>query len=91
MSGLQRLAEEYPGQLELSSIGTSVEGRELLAAVVGEAGAEYEVLIQGGIHGREYVGAYLTLCQLEQLLEHGVPEDVRYHFIPCLLYTSRCV
>lgn len=82
VSGLQRLEEEYPGQLELSSIGTSLEGRELLLAVVGDEDAEYEVLIQGGIHGREYVGAYLTMCQLEQLLERGVPEDVRYHFIP---------
>ena len=81
-AGLQRLAEEYPGELELGSIGTSVEGRELYAAVVGCEGAQYEVLIQGGIHGREYIGAYLVYSQLEHVLEQGVPEDVRFHFIP---------
>ncbi len=81
-AGLQRLAQEYPDELELGSIGTSLEGRTLYAAVVGDEGAQYELLIQGGIHGREYIGAYLVYCQLEHVLELGVPEDVRFHFIP---------
>ena len=81
-AGLQRLAEEYPDELELGSIGMSLEGRTLYAAVVGCEGAQYELLIQGGIHGREYIGAYLVYCQLEHVLEQGVPEDVRFHFIP---------
>ena len=81
-AGLQRLAQEYPDELELGSIGMSLEGRTLYAAVVGCEGAQYELLIQGGIHGREYIGAYLVYCQLEHVLELGVPEDVRFHFIP---------
>ena len=59
-----------------------MEGRELLCAVVGGAEAEYDVLIQGCIHGREGMSAYLVLSQLEHLLEAGAPEDVRFHFIP---------
>lgn len=81
-SGLERLAAEYPDEVTLSSIGRSVEGRELLCAVVGGADAEYDVLIQGCIHGREGMSAYLVLSQLEYLLEAGAPEDVRFHFIP---------
>lgn len=81
-SGLERLASEYPGEVEVSSIGRSVEGRELLCAVVGDAGAKYNVLIQGCIHGRESMSAYLVLSQVEYLLESGAPEDVRFHFIP---------
>lgn len=81
-AGLQRLAQEHPGEVEISSIGTSLEGRELYAAVVGDEGARYELLIQGGIHGREYISAYLVFSQLEHMLEQGVPEDVRCHFIP---------
>ena len=80
--GLERLAAEHPEELELSSIGQSAEGRELLLAVVGSEGAEYELLIQGCIHGRENMSAYLVLSQLEHLLKSGVPEDVRFHFIP---------
>lgn len=71
-----------PDAVTLSSIGRSVEGRELLCAVVGGAEAEYDVLIQGCIHGREGMSAYLVLSQLEHLLEAGAPEDVRFHFIP---------
>ena len=81
-AGLERLASEYPGEVTVSSIGRSVEGRELLCAVAGDAEAEYNVLIQGCIHGRESMSAYLVLSQLEYLLEAGVPEDVRFHFIP---------
>ena len=72
-AGLRRLAEAYPGQLELGSIG---ERREtgIALAVVGAAGAERELLIQGGIHGREGLSSYVVLCQIEYLLEAGVPE-----------------
>lgn len=79
---LENLAAEHPDAVTLSSIGRSVEGRELLCAVVGGAEAEYDVLIQGCIHGREGMSAYLVLSQLEHLLEAGAPEDVRFHFIP---------
>lgn len=79
---LEGLAAEHPDAVALSSIGRSVEGRELLCAVVGGAEAEYDVLIQGCIHGREGMSAYLVLSQLEHLLEAGAPEDVRFHFIP---------
>ena len=55
---LENLAAEHPDAVTLSSIGRSVEGRELLCAVVGGAEAEYDVLIQGCIHGREGMSAY---------------------------------
>lgn len=81
-AGLESLAAEHPGELSVSSIGRSAEGRELLCAVVGGGEAEYDILIQGCIHGRESMSAYLVLSQLEHLLETGLPEDVRFHFIP---------
>ncbi len=81
-SELQSLAAGYPGEMELLTIGQSLEGRNIYAAVVGEPGAEHDVLLQACIHGRENIGAYLLLCQLRQLLEQGAPEGLRFHFIP---------
>ena len=54
---------------------------ELITSVTPQI-KDTEIQRQGGIHGREYIGAYLVCCQLEHVLELGVPEDVRFHFIP---------
>ena len=52
-SDLYALAAEFPGALSVSEIGRSVDGRSILAAAAGAEGAEFEVIIQAGIHGRE--------------------------------------
>lgn len=79
---LNSLAEEFPGRLTVSEIGRSVNGRSVFAAVVGEPEAKYDVIIQASIHGRENLSSVLAMAQLERLLRLGVPEDVRFHFVP---------
>ena len=80
-SDLYALAAEFPGALSVSEIGRSVDGRSILAAAAGAEGAEFEVIIQAGIHGRERLSSMLAAAQLEHLLRAGVPEGVRFHFI----------
>lgn len=80
-SDLYALAAEFPGALSVSEIGRSVDGRSILAAAAGAEGAQFEVIIQAGIHGREMLSSMLAAAQLEHLLRAGVPEGVRFHFI----------
>ena len=78
---LAALAEEFPGELSLVELGRSLEGRPITAAVVGSGAAEYDVLIQAGIHGRENLSSLLAAAQAERLLRCGVPEGVRFHIV----------
>ena len=78
---LAALAAEFPGTLTLTEIGRSVNGRAITAAVVGSAGAQYDVIIQAGIHGRENLSSLLAAAQIERLVRSGVPEGVRFHII----------
>ena len=79
---LEALAAEFPGQLTLTEMGRSLEGRTIYAAVVGDAAAEHEIILQAAIHGRENLSAVLAAAQLEHLLRTGLPEGVRFHFVP---------
>ncbi len=79
---LNSLAAEFPDALTVSEIGRSVDGRSILAAVAGSPDARYDVIIQASIHGRENLSSVLAMAQLERLLRRGVPEDVRFHFVP---------
>lgn len=78
---LTALAAEFPGTLTLTEIGRSVNGRAITAAVIGSAGAEYDVIIQAGIHGRENLSSLLAAAQIERLVRSGVPDGVRFHII----------
>ena len=79
---LAALAAEFPGLLTVSELGRSVEGRSIPLAVVGGADAGLDILIQAGIHGRENLSTLAAAAQIERLLRSGVPEGVRFHFIP---------
>ena len=67
---LAELVARYPTLLTLSSIGQSCDGRELYCAMLGRYDAPATVMIQGGIHGREYLTPQLIMCQLEYYLIH---------------------
>lgn len=93
MADLAALQERYPQLLRVESAGTSLEGRDIPVAVVGDPGAQHHVLVQAGIHGREHMTSLLTMTQLEYILARpDAPfaggtvrnwlEDVCLHLLP---------
>ncbi|MGN1248748.1 MAG: M14 family zinc carboxypeptidase [Candidatus Spyradocola sp.] len=78
----EALAARYP-QARVTSIGTSKQGRELIALVIGDEGASHHILIQAAMHGREHMTALLVMAQAEALLQSGeLPQDVCLHILP---------
>ena len=93
---LQALKERYGSHVSLVSIGKTADNRELYGAIVGNPNASKHVLIQGAIHGREYITTQLMMKQLEYALafyETGTYEgqalssyfdQVAVHFLPMM-------
>ncbi|MBB6218681.1 g-D-glutamyl-meso-diaminopimelate peptidase [Anaerosolibacter carboniphilus] len=90
---LFKLQESYPGKLQVDTIGTSIEGRELYVARMGTGPKKLVVI--GGVHAREWMTTYLLMSLIELYLKHdqegkklkGYPvrqllETVSVSFIP---------
>jgi len=80
---LARLESEYPGLVEVRSIGQSIQGREILAAVVSGADGADAVwgtcLLVGMHHGREIISTEIVLYALNYLLEqYGTDTEITY-------------
>lgn len=82
LADCEALAARYP-QARVTYIGTSKQGRELIALVIGDEGAPHHILIQAAMHGREHMTALLVMAQAEALLQGGdLSRDVCLHIIP---------
>ena len=81
---MEQLQTQYPGAVSVSSIGTSEQGREIPVIRIGDRNAKYHVLLQGSIHGREHLTAWLLMAMADYWLDHGILGygDVCYHIIP---------
>lgn len=91
---LNTLRSRYGTHLQVNAIGTSLDGRTLYEAVLGNPNAPKHILIHGGIHAREYMTPLLVMKQLEYGVElydtgtfHGEPfssilSSVAVHFVP---------
>ena len=62
------LAARYPGRVTVNVIGQSLDGRNIYDIIVGNPGAPKKLLLQGGIHAREYIITPLMMQQLEYML-----------------------
>ena len=67
---LKTLAEKFPDQLTLSSIGKSEEGRDLTLCLLGNPNAEKNILLQASIHGREHVVTQIAVGEIDYILHH---------------------
>jgi len=73
-SDLKKLSAKYPDMLELSSIGKSEQGRDLVLAVMGDKNAKYSVFVCASIHAREYMVTELVMAQIDYMLSHQKSE-----------------
>lgn len=68
-SQIYALAQQYPDTATVEIIGQSVWGENLYALVVGDPDAPHSLMVQGGIHAREYATGVLALAQARDMLE----------------------
>lgn len=67
---LKILCDQYPDILSSSVIGTSADGRNLYGVLLGNSEAPFKVMVQAGIHGREYMTTQLIMKMLEYYAFH---------------------
>lgn len=61
----------YSDSFDYSVMGETVDGRNLYEARIGNPNAETVILIQAGIHAREYMTSQLVMKQMEFLLYYA--------------------
>ncbi len=91
---INTLQQKYSSRMHVNPIGTSLDGRAIYDCIIGNQAAPRHILIQGGIHGREYLNPMLLMQQMEMILVnydtgsfHGNPlssmfDQVAIHFVP---------
>lgn len=82
---LDAMVQDYPDLLEKDTIGQSELGRDIPVLRIGSADAEHHVLLQGAIHGREHMTAWLLMAMTDYWLENGMEqlvENTCFHIIP---------
>lgn len=67
---------------EVTSVGQSYEGRELLALKVGK-GSDHKILLTGAVHAREWIALEITYLVAEYLITNYKPEPTNQ--------TERCI
>ncbi|XP_067015678.2 carboxypeptidase B [Anabrus simplex] len=89
-SYLTSLASSYPSIVSVESIGRSYEGRPLNMIKIssGGGGSRPVILIDAGIHAREWIAPAMALYVINQLVESGNHKDlyasVDWHIIPVI-------
>ncbi len=65
MEDIDILCERYGDILKKKSLGKSLCGRDIEMVILGNADASHKVMVQSGIHGREYITVQLTMKLVE--------------------------
>ena len=81
---VDRLRSAYPETVSTAVIGKSELGRDIPVIRIGNGEARYHVLLQGAVHAREHLTAWLLMAMADYWLDHGISGygDVCYHIIP---------
>ena len=81
---MEQLQQQYPDAVSISSIGTTELGRNIPVIRIGDRNAKHHILLQGAIHGREHLTAWLLMAMADYWLDHGILGygNVCYHIIP---------
>lgn len=62
---IHTLSSQYTDRLQDRIIGYSVDGRELHEIILGNPNAQNHIMMQAGIHGREYMTSQLIMKMIE--------------------------
>lgn len=76
--------DELGDIFHIQTIGMSHDGRVIECAVLGTPDAKNQIIIQAGIHGREYLTSMLVMRQIEYYLDNyktGSYNGVSYEYI----------
>lgn len=65
----------YPDFVQMDSLGTTVDGRELYHFIIGDPDADNQIFISAGIHAREYITCQLVMKQTVTFLQKLVKND----------------
>lgn len=91
---LLALQSTYGDKVHVNIIGTSLDGRNIYDIIVGNPSAPNQILIQGGLHAREYMTPLLMMNQAEFALSNydtghynrralsDMFQQVAVHFVP---------
>lgn len=71
----QLLSQQYPEYFMADSLGTTVDQRQLIHFVIGNPNASQKILINAGIHAREYITSQLLMKQTVTFLTHLAAQD----------------
>ncbi len=84
LEDLQKLQALYPDLVHTDVIGKSELGRDIPVLQIGNPDAEYHVLMQGAMHGREHFSAWLLTALADFSLSRNylASGNVCYHIIP---------
>ncbi len=84
LADMEALKTLFPELVTLDSIGRSELGLEIPVLRIGNENAEYHVLLQGAIHGREHMTAWLLMAMADYWLSHDILScgEVCWHIIP---------
>lgn len=67
---LLALQQAYPDRMSFQSIASTADGREVYEVIFGNPLAEKHIILQAGIHAREYMTSLLVMNQLEMYLAY---------------------
>lgn len=76
VSDLALLQEMYPEWVSVRMLAKTADGREIYDIIIGEETAGKQLLINAGIHAREYITCQLVMKQTAAFLQHLQNQDV---------------
>ena len=84
VADMNALKRRHPNAVTVSSIGASELGRDIPVLRIGNINAKHHILLQGAIHGREHLTAWLLMALADYWLDHGILSygNICYHIIP---------
>lgn len=68
VADIEQLKARYGDRIQVNVIGTTLDNRNIYDIIVGNASAGKHLMIQAGIHGREYMTPLVAMRQLEYAL-----------------------
>lgn len=76
--------KELGNIFNIKTLGKTLDGRVIECAVLGNPDAENQIVVQAGIHGREYLTSMLVMRQLEYYLDNyktGTYNGTAYEYL----------